>query len=72
MGIGAAAVVLGVGLFNLYMPVMPGRLTMEPWILFGLWWVIVLVLFLRAPAGISAGPQGEENVLAAARGRKRG
>lgn len=67
VGIGVAAVVLGIGLFSLYMPGMPAQLTMEPWILFGLWWVIGLVFLARVPAGIPAGPLAEEQVLEASR-----
>lgn len=69
--IGAAAVVLGVGLFSLYMPGMPAQLSIEPWILFGLWWVIGLLFFFRVPAGIAAGPLAEEQVFEAARSRSR-
>jgi amino acid transporter len=70
MLIGVAAAVLGVGLFSLYMPGMPAQLGLEPWILFGLWWIIGLVLLFRVPAGIKAGPDVEEQVLARTRQRR--
>ena len=69
IAIGIAAAVLGVALFSLYMPGMPAQLGIEPWILFGLWWVIGLVFFFRVPAGIKAGPLAEEHVLARVRSR---
>jgi amino acid transporter len=69
--IGVAAAVLGIGLFSLYMPGMPAQLGPEPWILFGLWWIIGLVLLFRIPAGIKAGPDVEEQVLARVRHRQR-
>jgi len=69
MVIGITATVLGAALFSLYMPGMPAHLCTEPWILFGLWWVVGLVFFFRVPAGIKAGPEAEEKVLAAVRRR---
>ena len=64
MVIGVAAAILGLALFSLYMPGMPAKLGMEPWLLFGLWWIVGLFFFLRVPAGIKAGPDAEEHLLA--------
>lgn len=69
--IGVLAAIFGAALFSLYMPGMPAVLGMEPWILFGAWWVIGLIFFLRVPAGIKAGPEAEANVLAKIRSKAR-
>ncbi len=62
--IGVAAVTLCAALLSLYLPGMPAALTLEPWILFLLWWAVGLTFFLRIPAGIGAGPDAEERLLA--------
>jgi amino acid transporter len=67
--IGVAAAMLGVALFSLYMPGMPAQLGVEPWVLFGLWWVIGLMYYFRVPAGIKPGPLAEEHVLERVRSR---
>ena len=67
--IGIAAAILGTALFSLYMPGMPAALGIEPWLLFGAWWIIGLVFFFRVPGGIKAGPDAEEHVLARLRAR---
>ena len=67
--IGIAAAILGTALFSLYMPGMPAALGIQPWLLFGAWWVIGLVFFFRVPAGIKAGPDAEHQVLATLRAR---
>ncbi|MBP3035379.1 amino acid permease [Arthrobacter sp. zg-ZUI100] len=69
--IGVLAAVFGTALFSLYMPGMPAQLGMEPWILFGLWWVIGGVFFFRVPGGIKAGPDAEEHVLAKLRRKQK-
>lgn len=69
IAIGIAAVILGTALFSLYMPGMPAALGIEPWLLFGAWWVIGLIFFFRVPGGIKAGPDAEEHVLAKLRAR---
>lgn len=71
LAIGVAAAFFGVALFSLYMPGMPAQLGVEPWILFGLWWVVGLALFLRVPAGIAAGPDAEKQVVQRVRERSR-
>lgn len=63
IAIGIAAVVLCVGLLSLYLPGMPAALTPPPWILFGLWWLLGLVLFFRIPAGIAPGEDSEHRLL---------
>ena len=67
--IGVAAAILGLALFSLYMPGMPAALSLEPWVLFAAWWVVGLVFFFRVPAGVKAGPDAEEHVLARLRSR---
>ncbi|GAA1349281.1 APC family permease [Arthrobacter koreensis] len=69
IAIGIAAAILGTALFSLYMPGMPAALGIEPWLLFGAWWVIGLIFFFRVPGGIKAGPDAEEHVLAKLRAR---
>ena len=62
--IGALAAVFGAALFSLYMPGMPAALGLEPWLLFGAWWIIGGMYFFRIPGGIKAGPDAEEHLLA--------
>ncbi|MEE1620978.1 APC family permease [Zafaria sp. Z1313] len=69
IAIGIAAVILGAALFSLYMPGMPAQLGLQPWILFGLWWVVGLVFYLRVPGGVAAGEDAEERLLAKLRGK---
>ncbi len=61
--IGWIAVVLCVGLLSLYLPGMPAALTLPPWILFGLWWVLGAVFLLRIPRGVEPGHDAEERLL---------
>ena len=68
--IGVVATILGAALFSLYMPGMPAQLGMEPWVLFGIWWVIGLAFFFRVPGGIKSGPDAEERVIEAVRARR--
>lgn len=67
--IGIAAAILGTALFSLYMPGMPAALGVQPWLLFGVWWIIGLAMFFRVPGGIKAGPEAEDQVLAKLRAR---
>lgn len=39
-------------------------MSIEPWILFGLWWLLGVVFLLRLPSGVAAGPDAEERLLA--------
>lgn len=61
--IGILAVILCIGLLSLYLPGMPAALAPPPWILFGLWWLLGLVLFFRIPAGIAPGEDSEHRLL---------
>ncbi|WP_312182719.1 amino acid permease [Arthrobacter sp.] len=69
--IGVLATIFGAALFSLYMPGMPAVLGMEPWLLFGAWWVIGMIFFFRVPTGIKAGPDAEAHVLAKIRAKAR-
>ncbi|WP_255220883.1 MULTISPECIES: APC family permease [Arthrobacter] len=71
IAIGIAATIFGAALFSLYMPGMPAALGIQPWLLFGAWWVIGLIFFLRVPGGIKAGPDAEEHLLAKLRAKVR-
>lgn len=62
--VGVAAAVLTLALLSLYLPGMPAALSIEPWILFGLWWLLGVVFLLRLPSGVAAGPDAEERLLA--------
>lgn len=68
--IGWTSVLLTAALFTLYMPGMPAALTWEPWLIFGVWWLLGAVFFFKVPGGIKAGPDAEEQVLAVVRTRK--
>lgn len=63
--VGICAAVLTLGLLSLYMPGMPAALSAQPWILFGLWWALGLVFWLRVPRGIAPGADAEERLMAA-------
>lgn len=67
--VGICAALTTLGLLSLYMPGMPAALSAEPWILFGLWWVLGLVFWLRVPRGIAPGEDAEERLRAALAGR---
>jgi amino acid transporter len=63
--VGWAAVVLSLGLAVLYLPGMPAALIWPAeWLIVGLWWLIGLWFVLRLPR-IPAGPQAEEQLIAA-------
>ena len=61
--IGAAAVVLCVGLLCLYLPGMPAFLDPQPWILFGAWWLLGMFFLLRIPTGVAPGEDAEHRLL---------
>ena len=63
IAIAVTAVVLCLALLSLYLPGMPAALTPPPWILFGLWWALGLVLFFRIPSGIAPGEDSEHRLL---------
>ena len=68
--IGAAAVVLCVGLLSLYLPGMPAFLDVQPWILFGAWWVLGAFFLFRIPTGIEPGEGAEHRLLDALKQRR--
>ncbi|MCF6390215.1 APC family permease [Mycobacterium sp. MBM] len=61
--IGGAAVVLCIALLSLYLPGMPAFLDVQPWILFGAWWILGAIFLLRIPAGIEPGHDAEHRLL---------
>lgn len=63
--VGVIAVLATAGMLALYLPGLPAFLGLEPWILFGLWWVFGVIFSLRLPGGISGGPDSEERLLEA-------
>ncbi|WP_404287543.1 APC family permease [Glutamicibacter arilaitensis] len=69
--IGYASALLTAALFLLYMPGMPASLSWEPWLIFGAWWLLGALFFVKVPGGIKPGPQAEEEVLARVLARKR-
>ncbi|WP_238949251.1 APC family permease [Mycobacterium sp. IDR2000157661] len=68
--IGGAAVVLCAGLLTLYLPGMPAFLDVQPWILFGVWWLLGVFFLLRIPTGIQPGEDAEHRLLEALRQRR--
>ncbi|WP_099041537.1 APC family permease [Mycobacterium neglectum] len=68
--IGGAAVVLCAGLLCLYLPGMPAFLDMQPWILFGAWWVLGVFFLLRIPTGVKPGEDAEHRLLDALKQRR--
>ncbi|MFV9632865.1 APC family permease [Mycobacterium neumannii] len=68
--IGGAAVVLCMGLLSLYLPGMPAFLDVQPWILFGAWWLLGAFFLLRVPTGIEPGDDAEHRLLNALRRRR--
>lgn len=63
--IGALSIVLTAALLSLYIPGMPASLTLPPYIVFALWWVLGAVFLFRIPRGIGPGPDAEERLVAA-------
>jgi amino acid transporter len=61
--IGGAAVVLCAGLLALYLPGMPAFLDVQPWVLFGAWWMLGAFFLLRIPRGIAPGEDAEHRLL---------
>ena len=68
--IGGAAVVLCGGLLSLYLPGMPAFLDVQPWILFGAWWLLGVFFLLRIPAGVLPGEDAEHRLLATLKQRR--
>lgn len=69
--IGVAAVIATACLLALYIPGMPAALDIQPYVIFGLWWLLGLAFLIRIPGGVRPGPDAEEDLLdeLATRGR---
>jgi amino acid transporter len=61
--VGVLAVVTTAGMLLLYLPGMPAGLTVQPYIMFGAWWLLGLIFLLRIPGGITPGPGAEHALL---------
>ena len=61
--IGILSIAITAFLVALYAPGMPAQLGAEPWIIFGLWWLVGLVFFLAIPGGVKPGPDAEQNLV---------
>lgn len=62
--IGIAAVVLGLGLFALYLPGMAAALTIPEWIIVGAWWIVGLIFLIRLPR-VGPGVDAEDQLVQA-------
>lgn len=69
--IGWASVVVCSFLVVLYLPGMPASISLPAWIMFGLWWLVGLIPFLRTPS-VPPGPEVEDTVVELARRRRAG
>jgi basic amino acid/polyamine antiporter, APA family len=68
--VGVLAAALTLGLAVLFLPGMPSALIWPAeWVIFGLWWLAGLVLVLRLPK-VAAGPEAEEQLIAATGARR--
>ncbi|MGO1523995.1 MAG: APC family permease [Nesterenkonia sp.] len=70
--IGVLTVVLTIALLLLYVPGMPAALDVQPYIMFGLWWLLGLVFLVRIPGGIKPGPDAEKDLVNALASQGRG
>ena len=61
VGVGTALTTLG--MLVLYIPGMPAGLTVQPYIMFGLWWLLGLMFLVRIPRGIAPGPDAEKELV---------
>lgn len=66
--LGVLAVVLTLGMFAMYLPLTPWStdLGWPAWIMFALWMAIGVYFITRLPRGIKAGPNAEQELIAAA------
>lgn len=62
--IGVLSAIITAFLTALYMPGMPAQLEIEPWVVFGLWWLVGMIFFLSIPSGVKPGPNAEEELEA--------
>ncbi|GAA4829471.1 APC family permease [Garicola koreensis] len=70
--IGVLTVVLTIALLLLYVPGMPAALDVQPYIMFGLWWLLGLIFLVRIPGGIKPGPDAENDLVNALASQGRG
>ncbi|MDJ1370077.1 APC family permease [Gulosibacter molinativorax] len=61
--VGATSVAITAFLVVLYLPGMPAGLGVQPWIIFGVWWLVGAVFFAGIPGGVKPGPNAEEELL---------
>lgn len=61
--VGATSVAITAFLVVLYLPGMPAGLGVQPWIIFGVWWLVGAVFFAGIPSGVKPGPNAEEELL---------
>jgi APA family basic amino acid/polyamine antiporter len=68
IAVGTAAAALSLGLALLFLPGMPAALVWpSEWLIVGVWWVVGLYFVLRLPK-VAAGPDAEQELIAATRG----
>lgn len=72
VAIGIAAVTTTAALLTLYVPGMPAALDIQPYVIFGVWWLLGLVFLTRIPGGVKPGPEAEKDLVAALAERGRG
>lgn len=65
--IGALAVLLTLGMFAMYLPLTPWStdLGWPAWVMFAMWMGLGIYYMLRLPRGIKAGPDAEDELIAA-------
>ena len=61
--IGVLATVSTIGLLTLYLPGMPAGLEPQPYIMFGLWWLLGIIFLIRIPGGVKPGINAEERLV---------
>ncbi|SJM58592.1 APC family permease [Gulosibacter sp. 10] len=61
--IGILSAAITAFLFALYLPGMPAGLGAEPWIIFGVWWLVGAIFFFGIPGGVKPGPKAEKHLL---------
>ncbi len=72
MAIGVAALITTACLLVLYIPGMPAALDLQPYVIFGLWWLLGLVYLVRVPGGVRPGPNAEKDLIGVLAQRGRG
>lgn len=69
--IGVVSALITAFLTALYLPFMPAQLGIEPWVVFGLWWLVGLIFFVSIPGGIKPGANAEEDLIRAVEAKRR-